>query len=352
MALLVDRWHMRWQKLFGFCLLTLGMLLFCGGWAPEREASSAKQVEKAGAVWATKPITLPPKGHLPLQLPCHKWYGLLVVQAEFPGHQLLNCGLDTAMNACAVPPLTVLRLKLPNPSGDVHVQRLWQELHAPTTEIPSVSFGTLQIAPLQVVQLDVLQMLSPEIALSSADAPVCWLGGPFLSAFQVTINAEQEFLKLELPNAPLPKGRGAVVVPMKLRNGCPEVMVSLPKSPPFPALVDLTAPISIIPTKVAETLKLQPLESLLCVGTDGKPYRLTRAIAPRLSVGKAGVDKLDVSFLQPPLALPGQTKPETASSPLESEAVLGRNFLDRYQLTLNYARGQIELIPLPHEQAK
>ncbi|WP_324201256.1 hypothetical protein [Chthonomonas sp.] len=340
---------MRWQKLIRFCVLTLGMLLCTSRWVPMGEPPSEKQGEE---VWATKPITVPSNVRLPLQLPCRKWYGLLVVQAEFPGHQLLNCGLDTAMNACAVPPLTVLRLKLPKPTGDVHLQRLWQQLDAPTTEIPSFSLGTLPIAPLQVVQLDVLQMLSPEIAISSADAPVCWLGGPFLSAFQVTINAEQEFLKLELPNAPLPRGRGAVVMPMKLRNGCPEVMVSLPKSPPFPALVDLTAPISIIPTKVAETLKLQPLESLLCMGTDGKPYRLTRAIAPRLAVGKAGVDKLDVSFLQPPLPVLGQTKPEDVTPALESEAVLGRNFLDRYQLTINYARRQIELIPLPREQAK
>lgn len=299
--------------------------------------------------WATAPVHLDAKAHLPVSLPCHKWYGLLVVQADFPGHQVLNCGLDTVLNACAVPPLTVLRFQLPNPSSTVHLQRLWQTFDVPTTSIPQLNFNTLSIGPLQVAQLDVLRQLSPEIAVTAADAPSCWLGGPFLSAFQVSFSAEQGFLLLESPQAPLPKGRGIVVVPIKLRDGCPEVMVSLPKTKPFPALVDVTAPLCLLPVSAAEALKLQPLQSLPMVGPDGKPYRLAHAVVPRLSVGSATQEKIDVAFLQPPVEEMGSGGPKVPES-LASQAVLGRNFLDNYRVTLNYQRGFIALAPLPKEQ--
>jgi predicted aspartyl protease len=277
------------------------------------------------------PITLPANASLPVSLNLLAWLGFPTTTITINGSNE-RFGISTGLNANTVSPATVTRLQIPEGKTKVRVDILDREAEALETTLKSLEIGLLKMQNVSVAQVDVVSLLS---RAPHPDAPVGWLGTPFLTAFHVTLDLAHKVCILEKPQTKMPVG--AMIVPMTLRDGRIYVSMMLPKSKPFQAVLDTGAVLTLIPASVAEKLKLPALEVVKLSAVGEKPVQGTLIQAPLISVGKAECKALRVVYLSAD-ASPGFGR-ETA--------ILGLDFLSRFKVVLDFAAKKVAFVPLP-----
>lgn len=318
------------------------VMLFCGmgvclsaptlgGQAPPVAPAASPAVQTPStAPFQVSPVTLPANATLPLSLNLGAWLGLPTVYLSVNGKSPERLGISTGLNANTLSPATVARLQIPEGKTKVRVDILDRQTEAPETMLTSLQFGLVKLENVPVAQVDVVSLLS---RAPHPDAPTGWLGTPFLAAFQVTLDMSRRICVLDKPLAKMPAG--AIVVPMTLRDGRIYVSVTLPKSKPFPALLDTGTILTLIPASAGEKLKLPALE-VVKLGNAGKEVQATLIQVPAIAVGKAECKSLRVAYLSAD-ASPGFGR-ETA--------VLGLDFLSRFKVVFNFAAKKVGFVPV------
>jgi len=288
------------------------------------------------------PIAIPDSVILPATLQVQKWdptgrgqgqqSGIPTVVVSFNNSRLEHAAIATGLNANAVSPAAALRLKLSPIDGKVTVNAMDATAGASQAEISQFHASTLELPKIPVAVTDVPGMLSLK---SHPDAPTAWLGMPFLSAFQITLDPVSNSVTLQKAATKLPRPRQTSVVPLVLRDNRPYVSVSIPGAKPFLALLDTASPGSVIPTVVAEKLKIKPLKPVVEITRQGKPGKAAEIILPKLSVGKAEWKMPHVIYL-------------TSDSSKEFDrtfAVIGMDFIGQFKVTIDFLHSQVALSP-------
>lgn len=282
------------------------------------------------APFQTSPVTLPANALLPVSLNLLAWLGFPTTTVVINGNNE-RFGISTGLNANTVSPATITRLQIPEGKAKVRVDILDREAEAAETTLKSLEVNGVKLENIPVAQVDVVSLLS---RAPHPDAPTGWLGTPFLAAFHVTLDLAHKVCILETPQTKMPKG--AMIVPMTLRDGHIFVSMTLPKSKPFPALLDTGAVLTLIPASVAEKLKLPALEVVKLGAAGGKQVQGTLIQAPLVSVGKAECKALRVVYLSAD-ASPGFGR---------DTAVLGLDFLSRFKVILDFTGKKVAFVPL------
>jgi predicted aspartyl protease len=236
------------------------------------------------------------------------------------------------MSADAMSPAGIIRLQMTALPGKAHLRLVNLTTDVSQASLKSLRLGLITLKDIPMAALDVPAFLS---RAPHPDAPAGWLGTPFLSAFQVTIDSAQRLVLLESPGAKPPTGHGVTTVPVQIKDGRPYISVSLPGAKPFSALIGTGVVLTMIPRAAAQKAGLKAVETLPVTGTDGKPGKIALALLPRLLVGKAEVKSMRIAYL-------------AADSPdaLDPElAVLGMDFLSRFRATLNIDKKRLYLTP-------
>ncbi len=275
------------------------------------------------------PIVLPASPVLPVSLNLRAWLGFPSAIITVNGNSE-RFGITTGMNANTVSPAAIARLRIPEGTTKVRVDILDREVEATETTLKSLQIGLLKLEDVPMAQVDVVSLLSHA---PHPDAPVGWLGTPFLAAFQVTLDVSHNVCSLDKPQVKMPAG--AIVVPMTLRDGRIYVAMSLPKSKPFMALLDTGTVLTLIPASVGEKLKLLPLEVVKLGGAGGAVVQATLIQVPLVSVGKAECKALRVAYLS------ADTRPGFG----RETAVLGLDFLARFRVVLNFTTKKVAFLP-------
>ncbi len=298
--------------------------------APKSSVAVSASQTPSAAPLQTSPILLPASPTLPVSLNLRSWRGLptadILVNGIFE-----RFGLDTGLNANTITPAAMMRLQIPEGKTKVRVNILDRETEPTETAWKTLQIGLLKLENVPAAQLDVIALLS---RTPHPDAPIAWLGTPFLAAFQVTFDLSHHVCTLEKPGAKLPGG--AMVVPMTLRNGQIFVSVTLPKSKPFLALLDTSTVLTLIPAAVGEKLKLPALETAKLSGAGGKEVKAMLIQVPQIKVGQAEAQAMRVAYLSDD-ASPGFDR---------TTAVLGLDFLSRFKIVLNFAAKKVAFVPL------
>jgi predicted aspartyl protease len=263
------------------------------------------------------------------------WNGLPVIDTVVNGSNFEKFVLDTGLNACTVPSASYSRLKLQATTRQVRLDVLDRPTEATEVQLQSLKINGTEFQNVPAVLTDVLAMLSR--APARPDAPTGWLGTPFLSAFQVTFDFHDHIALLGSPQMALPITPGTVVVPIIVREGRVYVRVAVPGVKPFLALVDTGAVGTLLPGEVAEKLKVKPTQVFTITRHDGKTAKAGLAVLPKLSIGKAEQHDVHAIFL-------------ASDAPAEFDrtlAILGMDFLSRYNVTISYAKQKMALSPPP-----
>jgi hypothetical protein len=282
------------------------------------------------------PIPLPKNALLPINLSFQVWNGLMVVDTIVNKVNVRRFVIDPGLDACTLTPNAAENLTLASTPQLARVAIYDRSIMAQQAQIAQLQFNTLKVDNVPVGLIDVFALLSPAVA-RRLDAPVGWLGAPFLSAFQVTIDYEKHYIVLNRPDAPPLKEAGAIAIPIELREGRVLLKVSLPGARPFSALFSASAPVTVIPTLAAQQAHLKAIEMVPFMQPGGKPGKLGRVVLPKLSIGKLSVEGMNAVFVAP-----------DAPSELDhSMAVLGPDLLRHYKVTINYAKRMMILTPPP-----
>ena len=318
----------------GMCLSASGLFGQTPPLTPPTGTVTLAVQPSVTAPFQASPVKLPPNPGLPLTLNLGVWLGRPTVYIAVNG-RAERLGISTGLNANTISP-TLTGLQIPDGKTKVRVDILDRELEAPETILESLEFGLVKLEKVPVAQVEVISQVSHN---PHPDAPIGWLGTPFLSAFQVTLDIAHRVCTLdksiEKPTAKMPAS--AIVVPMTLRDGRIYVMMTLPKSKPFPAILDTGTVGTLIPASVGEKLKLPALETVKLGAIGGKEVVATLIQAPTVAVGKAECKSLRVAYLSAD-ASPGFGR-ETA--------VLGLDFISRFRVVFNFAAKKITFIPPP-----
>jgi hypothetical protein len=277
-------------------------------------------------------VTLPANAPLPLSLNLGVWLGMPTVYLSINGKPPERLGISSGLNADTLSPIAVNRLQIPEGKTKVRVNMLDHETEAPETTLNTLQFGLVKLENVPVAQVDLVSQLS---RVPHPDAPAGWLGTPFLSAFQFTLDIAHRICILDKPLAKMPAG--AIVVPMTLRDGHIYVQMTLPKSKPFLAMVDTGTILTLIPATVGEKLKLTPVGTFKLGGAGGKEVPATLIEAPMVAVGKAECKAIRVVYLSA----------DSSPSFGRETAVLGLDFLSRYKVVFNFAAKKVGFIPPP-----
>ena len=281
-------------------------------------------------------IIVPKNAALPLTLSFQLWNGLIIVDAIVSKTSLQHFVIDAGLDACTLSPLAAQFLKIASTSEQTSFTFYDKALGAPRSVIPELQFNTLKLDRVPVGLINVLSLLSTSVS-RRLDAPIGWLGAPFLSAFQVTFDYEKRYIVLDRADAKLPKDPTAITVPFELHEGRVMLKVSLPGARPFLALFSTSAPVAVIPTLAAQQARLKSIELLPFAQSGGKLGKVGRVVLPRVSVGKVTLEGMNAVFV-------AQDAPPELSRTM---AVLGPDLLRHYKVTINYARHLIVFVPPP-----
>ena len=301
-----------------------------------RPAISREQTGNNALPLQKSPLALPPNTPLPITLPCFLWQNLPVVEGSINGKNsdTTRFVLDTGLNACMISRETYTALSLKATSNQVRFNLLDQ-----TGEATEVQMQTLQLGPAQfsIVPAALFDAASQLSLHPHPDAPTGWLGTPLLSAFQVTFDLGKRLITFDSPKAAFPKGEDVLILPLTRRDNRLYVKISFPGAKSFQALIDTGAPTSVIPTSVAEKLKLKPLKTPEIRLAGGRKAHAAQIILPVLRVGEAEQKNFPVISIVP-------------DNPKDFDrdfGLLGMDFLRHYQVTINFARLKMALAPLP-----
>ena len=131
------------------------------------------------------PIVLPDSIILPTTLSVQKWEKVPTVVVSLNNSRLEHAAIATGLNANVVSPDAASRLKLPSVDGRVKIDALDSTAGAGQAVIDQFRASTLELPKLAVAVADVPGLLTHK---PHPDAPAAWLGTPFLSAFQLTLD--------------------------------------------------------------------------------------------------------------------------------------------------------------------
>ena len=278
------------------------------------------------------PIAVPAAAILPGPLNVQLWERIPTVIVSLNDSRQERAAIATGMNANVIAPDAALRLKLSPIDGKVKIAALNLSSVAGQAEIKVFRASTLELQSLAVAIADVPQLLTHN---SRPDAPATWLGTPFLSAFQLTLDPATKSVTLQKATAPLKRLKQTSVAKLQFRDGRPFVQVTVPGAPPYWALIDTSSPGTMIPTDVAEKLKLKPIKVVPIAWHDGKPGKGAIAIVPQLGVGKADWKSARVLYITP----------DSSKEYDRNFAVLGMDYLDQYKVTIDFLHSQVAFSP-------
>jgi len=277
------------------------------------------------------PMALPEKV-LPASLQIQPWNRVPTVVVSLDASRTERAVIATGLNANVISPQASERLKLVTVDGRVKIDALDSATAGGQAEVSHFKASTLDLSKVAFAVADVPGLLSLN---PHPDAPATWLGTPFLSAFQVTIDSAAQSVMLANAADKIPRTRQTSVAPLKLKDNRPYATVAIPGAKPFLALIDTASPGTVIPTEIAEKLKLKPVNTNTISRAGGVQGKVAMIEVPKLSIGKAEWKKARVSYL-------------TSDSSKEFDrtfAVIGMDFICQFKVTFDFAHKQIALTP-------
>ncbi len=276
---------------------------------------------------------LPPGLQFPVSVPCLPWRGLPMVTGVVNGKPQRFI-LDTGLNAVTVSPKVQAALALPPGKSRYRVAALDNAVDAPAVAMKDLGINALFFQNTEAVALNVWAMLSPQ---TPPNSPECWLGTPFLSAFQVTFDLKNNTMLFDSPKADAPKSDGAITLPLTLKGGRIFARLSVPGGKAFPMLIDTGAPATVLPLSVYDRLKIKPFRTQVIRLANRRGARAAQWAVPALQMGGATLKDQGVVSIAPDD--PKDLDPDFG--------LLGMDILSRYRVTINYARLKMTLIPYP-----
>lgn len=325
--------RLRYSRLVPFVLL-----LPFAAWRANGQEKPAPTVPPTSRPPAPGKVGTPGKANTPPTatvsytiLPTRPWNGLLTIQARVK-ETSIAAALCTGMSESVVIPRAQETLGLKPTDEKRTVHAFDEEATGPAATLSGLKLQALAVPDVRVALIDALKWFT---SFPLPDAPALWLGSDFLSRYQVMFDFPAKAVRFYPPDSPLPGGKGSVAVPLEMREGRPWVRVSVPHLPAFWALVDTGTVGTLIPAEVGEKLKLQALKTLPVTRADGQKAQVRLAVLPKLSVGKAEQEEVPTLFLA-----------DKAPVGFHREmAILGRDFLNRYKVTLDYTKLKMVLQP-------
>src|SRR5579872_1506117 len=303
------------------------------------QAASGMPQPSPDAARQPSPIKLPDALLLPATLQLQRWdtlgtgvNGIPMVIVGINESRLERAVIATGLDANVVSPEAAARLKLPTVDGSVRIDALNEATAGPQAEITTLRASTLELSKIPVAVADVPKMISDH---PHPEAPGTWLGAPFLTAFQLTLDPTTRTITLDKATAKFVRPKRASVSKLEMRNGRPYVQMSIPGAKPFWALIDTSCPATLIPGDVIEKLKLKPLRIEQFTSPDAKSGKGAVVILPKLSVGKAEWLHARVTYLTP----------DSGKGVDRTFAVVGMDFLGQFKMTLDFLHGQVALTP-------
>lgn len=274
------------------------------------------------------PLPLPANTPASIILPFFAWQDLIIVLGTINEETIpQRFVVDTGLNACTVTSDVYSKSGLTARSNEVRFNVLDSSGQAPEVVIGSLRFPGLKLQNVPVAMSNIFGTLSHS---KRPDAPTCWLGYPFLSTFQVTIDFGAHVLILNPAKAPLPAAQDAKIVPFTLKEGRIWVKVSVPGAKPFNALVDTASPGSLIPGDVAQKLKWKPIQ-VVPIMRGGKVGNAGLVVIPKMAVGKAEVADMRALALAP-------DAPPVFD---RTFGILGLDFLSHFRVTIDYTHQKL-----------
>lgn len=281
------------------------------------------------------PFLFPVGLKMPVSLPCYLWRGLPMVTGIINNNPQ-KFVVDTGLNAFTISPKAQTALVLPFTKSRYRVTALDASADVPAVAMKQLALGGLVFNDAEAVILNLGGMFSP---LNPPDAPQCWIGSPLLSAFQVTFDWKNNALLLDSPKADAPQSDDAIVLPLTVKNGRISTRFLIPGAKSFSLLIDTGAPATILPLnmfdKLRVKLKIKPIKTQDIRLANGRKAKAAQWILPALPLGAATLKTLPVVSIAPDD--PKDFDPDFG--------LLGMDVLGRYQVTINYARAKMTLIP-------
>lgn len=327
----------------------LGILFLCGftvafsqvppnpAAAPNTNAQAAQppsgpstpNTEKARANAARASLPPPSGLVLPLTMPYGAWHGMVMLNAMVNGNNPIHIILSTGLSHSTLSPDELPRLQVTPSSAKTHVVVFDTAVDAPAGKLDTLRIGSGVLHNVPVACVDLVSLLSHQ---HEADAKTCWLGANWLSAYQITFDFQDHVVILKRPETPLPSTQGPLI-PFKVKNGRPIVKVTIPGAGSFDAILDTGSVGTLIPAAIAAKLKPKTTESLAVSDKNKKAGKIGRMVVPRISIGKAELKGLTVAYFTND-APPGVDK---------SMAIIGIDFLRRFDLAISYARSKLQV---------
>ncbi|MDE2127201.1 MAG: clan AA aspartic protease [Armatimonadetes bacterium] len=276
------------------------------------------------------PLPIPASVQLPAVVPIRYWQGIPVVDCFINQKAFATFAIDSGLNAITISPAVYKSQSLQAVATRVRLSVFQTTTDAMQAKLASLHVGSVALSNLTPALIDVSSLVS---ASGAPQAPSGWLGTPFLSAFQVTVDYPEAALVLMSIKTKPPAA--SIAVPLFMRDGRPFVKIQVGKAT-VQALLDTGCPGTLIPVAVAAQLKLKPATVTAISGVGGRLAKVGFAVVPSISMGKAVVHKVMVGFL-------------SVDAPAgfdKTSAVLGVNFLSHFKVTLNYASKHAFLEPV------
>ena len=328
--------------------------------------TSANAPDAAGEEAGRTPI-VPTGAIMPMTLNFQMWNNSVIVVDLLLDGKLYKGILDTGLSGCAITPAEAAALKLDALPSRVVVATLNETRLVPEVALKNLQFNAVKMGGLHVGLLDVSELYA---GTPQPDAPALWLGTPFLQAFQITIDYPHNSIILNRATAPMPKDKGAVTLPLELRDGHIYTRVEVPGVGRFSALVDTGTLGTVVPASVGSRIKGAPAKTYTIRGRGGKMMNAPLITLPKIKVGTMEQLQVPALYIMPDTG----DKPAAGSKPAAGEkpqtiekartgdnqaanekfasdsslAVLGNDFLRHYSVTINIARRKMTLtLPAP-----
>ncbi len=325
--------RLRYVALMPFLGVALaGFLLFSPAIVFSRETGTD---HKSDAV-IQKPLpalTFPKTMALPAVMPLLYWNDLPVINEMVDGKKAERFVLATGINACAVTPDAAKQYEMTTVPGKARVALFDSFTAEEQVEIKSLQVGSIRIEKIPAASMDVSKALS---LTPHPDAPIGWLGTPFLNAVRITLDFDNHSIAFDSTQSVLKLEPGAVVAPLTVKDGRMYVKAMIPGSKPFLALIDTGTVGTLLPAAVVAQLGLKPALQYTVARPNGKEAKAGLVFLPVISVGKADCRKTRALYL-----IPGSS---TGFDP--TLGVLGIDFLRRFRVTFDFSKKRMVLAPL------
>lgn len=262
------------------------------------------------------------------------WEGLPEFSVFANGSTIINATLDPALTSNVIKPSAAKSLKITELPTPIAFTFLGSSYTAPNSVTVNLAFSNSKAVPVSAGLLNLMASLSPERA-HRPDAPAVWLGYSFLKQFQVRVNPGSHIIEFLPGSQKLKLDRGAFVVKFVANTPVPTVKVEVPGSAPFNAVISLTSPVTVLPASVIARLAGDVPVKIPVRLPNGTVTHVEGVKVAWLAVDRAKVN--DMQVLGAEAASPGVAGPT---------AMLGMDFLQHFQFTMDFVGGRLVLEPL------